>query len=233
MGLTDPFASSQHGLLNELSQKREVPMFPRMITSGGQTGADRAALDWAISQGIDHGGWCPKGRLATDGAIPAQYQLTETESGGYRQRTKRNVQDSDATLIFNTGAVDGGTLQTVRFAQALKKPYRVFQLDERDPGATAIQVVEWWSMGRFSTVNIAGPREEKRPGISTLVTSVLNLSVAVSAIEVPGVLSEKDAHHSVHRQDSFQDGVVDQPYMPPLKANDLRKYHPITGSSRI
>jgi hypothetical protein len=38
----------------------------------------------------------------------------------------------------------------------------------------------------------------------------------------------EDGHHSVHRQDSFQDGVVDQPYMPPLKANDLRKYRPAT-----
>jgi hypothetical protein len=33
------------------------------IVSGGQTGADRAALDWAIENGIPHGGWCPKGRL--------------------------------------------------------------------------------------------------------------------------------------------------------------------------
>jgi hypothetical protein len=27
------------------------------IVSGGQTGADRAALDWAIERGIRHGGW--------------------------------------------------------------------------------------------------------------------------------------------------------------------------------
>ena len=32
------------------------------IVSGGQTGADRAALDWAIENGIPHGGWCPKGQ---------------------------------------------------------------------------------------------------------------------------------------------------------------------------
>ena len=28
----------------------------------GQTGADRAALDWALWHDIPHGGWCPKGR---------------------------------------------------------------------------------------------------------------------------------------------------------------------------
>jgi hypothetical protein len=48
------------------------------IISGGQTGADRAALDFAIKQGIPHGGWCPKGRRAEDGPIDAKYQLQET-----------------------------------------------------------------------------------------------------------------------------------------------------------
>ena len=36
------------------------------IVSGGQTGADRAALDFAIKQGIPHGGWCPKGRISDE-----------------------------------------------------------------------------------------------------------------------------------------------------------------------
>jgi len=35
---------------------------PERIVPGGQTGADRAALDWAIARGIPHGGWCPRGR---------------------------------------------------------------------------------------------------------------------------------------------------------------------------
>ena len=31
----------------------------KKIISGGQTGADRAALDRAIERGILHGGWVP------------------------------------------------------------------------------------------------------------------------------------------------------------------------------
>jgi len=50
------------------------------LISGAQTGADRAALDWAIFRDLPHGGWCPKGRKAEDGTIPPQYQLTETPS---------------------------------------------------------------------------------------------------------------------------------------------------------
>jgi hypothetical protein len=36
------------------------------IVSSGQTGADRAALDFAIKHKIPHSGWVPKGRLVED-----------------------------------------------------------------------------------------------------------------------------------------------------------------------
>jgi hypothetical protein len=61
------------------------------LLSGAQTGADRTALDWAIFRDIPHGGWCPKGRKAEDGKMPPQYQLTETPSASYLQRTEWNV----------------------------------------------------------------------------------------------------------------------------------------------
>jgi hypothetical protein len=71
------------------------------IVSGGQTGADRAALDWAINAGLEHGGWCPKGRKAEDGVIRPQYVLKESSSANYVQRTEWNVRDSDGTVIFS------------------------------------------------------------------------------------------------------------------------------------
>ena len=58
------------------------------IISGGQTGADRAALDFAIAHNIPHGGWCPKGRKAEDGVIPACYQLNELSTADYLKRTR-------------------------------------------------------------------------------------------------------------------------------------------------
>lgn len=148
------------------------------IVSGGQTGVDRAALDWACRHNIAHGGWCPKGRLASDGPLSLHYHLRETESTGYRQRTKLNVQDSEATLIFNIGELDGGTLQTVRFAQTLQKPYRVFQLDQSNMEGIARDITEWLAQEKFIMINVAGPREEKRPGIYALVSSVFDLCIA-------------------------------------------------------
>lgn len=75
------------------------------ILSGGQTGTDRAALDWAIAHGIPHGGWCPKGRKAEDGPIDGRYQLQETPSSSYVERTEWNVRDSDGTVVFSIAAV--------------------------------------------------------------------------------------------------------------------------------
>ncbi len=152
--------------------------FPRIIVSGGQTGADRAAIDWARGHGIKHGGWCPRGRLASDGPLPLHYQLRETTSAGYRQRTRLNVQDSDATLIFNTGELDGGTLQTVRFAERMGKPHRVFQLGRQNLEEVVDQIAEWLKQGKFATLNVAGPREEKRPGIYALVMAVFDCADA-------------------------------------------------------
>jgi hypothetical protein len=101
----------------------QVPI--ERIVSGGQTGADRAALDWAITHGVPHGGWCPAGRIAEGGVIPARYQLTEVpDGGGYRQRTEANVCDSHATLIVSIAPeLTGGSHETMLFARRLAKPW--------------------------------------------------------------------------------------------------------------
>jgi hypothetical protein len=143
------------------------------ITSGGQTGVDRAALDFAIGHRLPHSGWCPKGRLAADGVLPERYQLQETESAGYRQRTKLNVRDSDATLILNVGPLDGGTLQTLRFAHTLKKPHLVLQLDAEDWEHAVQDLRRWLEVAAPSVLNVAGPREEKRPGAYATAMAML------------------------------------------------------------
>lgn len=135
------------------------------IISGGQTGVDRAALDFAIAHDYKHGGWCPKGRRAEDGIIPAHYQLTETESRGYRQRTRKNIEASDATLILNLGELSEGSLNTQLLAEKLVKPVRVVQLEAHDLDQQARETQDWVQGNKFHILNIAGPRESKRPGI--------------------------------------------------------------------
>lgn len=137
----------------------------KKIISGGQSGVDRAALDWAIAHGIRHGGWCPPGRLAEDGVISSRYQLSEMTHGSYRQRTRQNVVDSDGTLILNVGELDGGTLEAKHFAKKLSKPLFILQLDAVDSSKHVPEVTAWLKDNNIQALNIAGPRESKRPGI--------------------------------------------------------------------
>ena len=93
------------------------------ILSGLQPAADRGGLDAAIDCDLPHGGWCPKGRKAEDGIIPAVYHLTEMLTVVYLPRTQANVIDSDATIILTYGPLSGGSLKTVTYAHHLEKPY--------------------------------------------------------------------------------------------------------------
>jgi hypothetical protein len=70
------------------------PFVIEKLISGGQTGADIAALDVALRFGFPHGGWCPKGRWSLEGPIPTRYNLFEKPSASYLQRTEWNVRDS-------------------------------------------------------------------------------------------------------------------------------------------
>lgn len=133
------------------------------IVSGGQTGVDRAALDAALALGIECGGWCPAGRLAEDGAIPAHYPLRDTPTAVFGQRTEWNVRDSDATLILTVGTPTGGTAHTIVHAQQLGKPYFVLDIGTAAPSPAT--VAEWFEGNKVRVLNVAGPRESKAPGV--------------------------------------------------------------------
>src|SRR3954470_4737331 len=125
----------------------------RRIVSGGQTGVDRAALDVALEQGMDCGGWCPQGRRAEDGPIPEHYPLQETPWDGYPQRTEWNVRDSDGTLILTYGESDRGTALTVELVQRKKKPYFVVDVTG-EVDANAIRA--WAEANGVRVLNVAG-----------------------------------------------------------------------------
>jgi hypothetical protein len=137
------------------------------IVSGGQSGVDRAALDFALENGFNCGGWCPKGRLAEDGPIHARYPLRETGSPDYRVRTKANVQDSDATLILYADKIGNGTLLTRQIANNLKKPCLLLCLNGEVHPEKCAELLSWLNANKIKTLNIAGPRESSNPGIYT------------------------------------------------------------------
>jgi hypothetical protein len=143
----------------------------RKIISGGQTGVDRAALDWAMKYGIQHGGWCPAGRRAEDGAIPERYSLQETPARQYQQRTRWNVRDSDATLIISLSTkLTGGSLATEEWANKMNRPcLHVYPRSEwRSWLRTFIETHP------IRVLNVAGPRLSGAANIEQFVGEVLD-----------------------------------------------------------
>jgi hypothetical protein len=151
---------------------------PEKIISGGQTGADRAALDVAMELGIATGGWVPHGRRAEDGKIPARYSgLVETETDTYEHRTALNVRDADATLIFHYGSPAGGTALTLRLAGASSRPCLAIDLDAVSEADAARQICVWLSDSAIRTLNVAGPRASREPRIAAAVANVLRAAL--------------------------------------------------------
>ena len=144
------------------------------IISGGQTGADRAALDVALELGLGAGGWIPRGRRAEDGKIPERYDgLVEADSDTYEYRTEHNVRDSDATVVLAFGPPTGGSALTVKLARSLGKPLLTLDLDRCATEEAIDQLRTWLTDTRPRVLNVAGPRLSKEPRIREATVLIL------------------------------------------------------------
>ena len=141
-----------------------------LIMSGGQTGVDRAALDAALALGFKCGGYCPAGRQADDGRIPAKYPLTELPNPSPAVRTLFNVNQSNGTLILYLNSKDLGTQNTIMFCQNIKKPY--LEVNFADPTENN-EIIKWLDENSIYRLNIAGPKEKNSPGIYAMAKDFL------------------------------------------------------------
>ncbi len=131
----------------------------KQIISGGQTGADRAALDFGLENRINIGGFVPKNRLAEDGRIPDRNKhLIETETENPAERTELNVRNSDATLILSHGELKGGSLLTKEFAEKYKKPFLHIDFSALKIEQAAEKTQKWLDSIVCEKFNIAGSR---------------------------------------------------------------------------
>jgi len=135
----------------------------KKIISGGQTGADRAALDFAIKHKIPHGGWSRKqdcrGRRSFQ-EIPAHrdahHQLPE------KNRDERNWFRRHHHIL--AWPSNRGSAYTKTMATKHAKPYLHIDLDKDDIFQAALLMLEWIDLNEIKTLNVAGPRASKDPG---------------------------------------------------------------------
>ena len=133
------------------------------IVSGGQTGVDRGALDGALAVGLRCGGWCPEDRRDEAGTIPAHYPLLPLPRGGYLARTRRNVADSDGTVVIHFGPPSGGTAATIRHAQKVHKPLLCIDAERASPELAISATEDFIAQHTIRVLNVAGPRGSQEP----------------------------------------------------------------------
>lgn len=147
----------------------------KKLISGGQTGADRAALDFALEHEIEIGGYVPFGRMAEDGRISDKYlNLIEASSADPAVRTEKNVIAADATLIVSRGKLAGGSLLTRQLAEIQKKPFLHIDLSAVSTDDAAEMLTAWITATKPAVLNIAGPRESEDAHIYDAVKNVLD-----------------------------------------------------------
>jgi Circularly permutated YpsA SLOG family len=137
----------------------------KKIVSGGQTGVDRGALDAALAANFPCGGWVTWDRMAEDGVIPDRYPLMALPKGGYRQRTRLNVVDSNGSAILYSESIDGGTRLVRNLCALLKRPYILINARETpDLIAAAEKIVKFIEVDDIEVLNVAGPRLSRWAG---------------------------------------------------------------------
>ena len=174
------------------------------IVSGGQVGADRAGLDFAIKHSIPHGGWCPKYRIAQDGIVPMKYQLQEAEKPGYPYRTKLNVRDSDATVVFTTPTPGRGSSMTIQSCLDFGRPYLLITTHESLNEASQ-HLLEFIRKFGIKTLNVAGSR---KPDFYQFTLLTLQLALLDSGMTMgeANAIAAKTLEAGIERRRALRNG---------------------------
>ena len=133
------------------------------VVCGFQSGVDQAGARAARSAGLATGGWMPQGWLTEDGPRPefaALYGARELPGAGYPERTRANARDSDGTTWLGPVG-SAGFRATERACHELGQPLLVVPFG---PGA-GDRLIGWLEAEEIGTLNVAGSRESKCPGI--------------------------------------------------------------------
>jgi hypothetical protein len=143
------------------------------IVAGGQSGAERGALDAALSLSLPYEGMCPKGRRAEDGPIAPRYNLLEAPNGDHEQRTSYNITRGDGVLICTFGRLVGPHRLTSELCEKLGKPWLYLDLNAEATDDAVARVSLWLKQHRVQTLTVAGGQECEGAGLHGAVKDLL------------------------------------------------------------
>jgi hypothetical protein len=160
--------------------KLEKPLPGFKVIAGAQTGADFGALVGARRSKIEIGGTVLKGGRSESQSADRKRQIMafvqegifqESSSTGYKDKTQKNVDNSDGTVVFDfKPGGSSGSKFTISYAKKTGKP--VLEISGIT-GDTTGDILSFIDKHGIKTLNIAGNRESVTPGIERNVASVV------------------------------------------------------------
>ena len=154
----------------------------KKIISGGQTEADRAALDIAIKLRIPHGGWAPKGRIAETGSFPERFKLQEMQTDNYSKCIKQNVIDSMGTLIISYGAITGDLDYARKTALRHKRQILGIDLNQMDDAKAALLLNDWIQLYRIDVLHVIGPDAKANPYVRNQTENIIEGALTMRSV---------------------------------------------------
>ncbi|MBR0406337.1 MAG: hypothetical protein IJI68_14215 [Eggerthellaceae bacterium] len=154
-----------------------------VLRSGGQSGADRGAMDAAGQCGVRIEGWCPAGGWAEDypeppGVLALYPEMIETPSKDVIQRTEWNIRDSTCCIVLNTGG--RGTSPGTDAGYVFNEKYGVPHFDIEIGGERSVEeqledACEWLRAFDDDAIvlGFGGPRESEYPGVYEIAFDVV------------------------------------------------------------
>lgn len=165
----------------------------KKVISGGQTGADQAGLFAAEEFGLETGGWMPHGFKTLLGNRPefgARFSMLTTDSSQYPDRTRLNVENSDATIRLASDFTTPGEKLTLRYVNMLGKPSMSIRLVPEPDDYTVQSLVDFLYTENIQTLNVAG-NADRGPKTFHFDTAIAFLRKTFAILDSRGHLIKK------------------------------------------
>jgi hypothetical protein len=159
----------------------------KKIISGGQVGADQAALDAAIKCNFPHGGWIQRGRKTQNGILPEKYHLKEMSVSGYKERIEQNVIESDATVIISHGDLSGGANYGRKMAKKHNRPCLHIDLSKTPAFISSSEINTWIIENTIEILNVTGSRASEDGDVYKDTVSIIEGTILLCLVNAkPG-----------------------------------------------
>jgi len=177
----------------------------KKIISGGQVGADQAALDAAIKYNFPYGGWIQKGRKTQIGILPDKYKLKEMPIAGVKEKIEQNVIDSDGTVIISHGNLTGGADYSQKMTEKHNRPCLHIDLNETPPFMASSKINSWIIENDIEVLNATGSRTSEDSDIYKNTVSIIEGVILLSLVH---------AESGVHLTDYDRKELIDKLPIP-------------------